>query len=428
MGNNVVRVCKIRQIPHINKSRADKKGFDKMYISEKAKRVKPSSTLAIDSKFKAMKAEGIDAVGFGTGEPDFDTPDEIKAACIDALNRGVTKYTPASGTPDLKKAVCRKLLRDNGLTYQPTDIVISNGAKHSLTNIFMAICNPGDEVIIPAPYWVSYPEMVAMADGKSVILTATEENEFKISAADFEAAITPKTRAIVINSPSNPTGSVYTEEELRAIADVAVKHNIYVISDEVYEHLTYDGAKHVSIASFGEDIKKLTIVVNAMSKTYAMTGWRIGYTACEKELATAMANIQSHATSNPNSFAQAAACVALDGSLDCVNMMKAEFKKRRDYMHKRINEIDGVSCILPQGAFYVMMNIDKIIGRTIYGKMINGSDDFAELFLEKALVAIVPCSGFGVDNYLRWSYATSMESIEKGLDRLEKFLKEGLDK
>lgn len=399
-----------------------------MYISEKAKRVKPSSTLAIDSKFKAMKAEGIDAVGFGTGEPDFDTPDDIKAAAVDALNRGITKYTPASGTLDLKKAVCRKLLRDNGLTYQPSDIVISNGAKHSLTNIFTAICNPGDEVIIPAPFWVSYPEMVALADGESVILNTTEENEFKISAADFENAITDKTRAIIINSPSNPTGSVYTEEELRAIAEVAVKHNIYVISDEVYEHLVYDGDKHISIASFGEDIKKLTIVVNAMSKTYAMTGWRIGYTACEKELATVMANIQSHATSNPNSFAQAASSVALDGSLDCVNMMKAEFKKRRDYMFERINSIEGVSCIKPRGAFYIMMNIDKIIGRTLYGKKINGSDDFAELFLEKALVAIVPCSGFGADNYLRWSYATSMESIRTGLDRLEKFIVEGIDK
>ena len=399
-----------------------------MYISEKAKRVKPSSTLAIDSKFKAMKAEGIDAVGFGTGEPDFDTPDDIKAAAVDALNRGITKYTPASGTLDLKKAVCRKLLRDNGLTYQPSDIVISNGAKHSLTNIFTAICNPGDEVIIPAPFWVSYPEMVALADGESVILNTTEENEFKISAADFENAITDKTRAIIINSPSNPTGSVYTEEELRAIAEVAVKHNIYVISDEVYEHLVYDGDKHISIASFGEDIKKLTIVVNAMSKTYAMTGWRIGYTACEKELATVMANIQSHATSNPNSFAQAASSVALDGSLDCVNMMKAEFKKRRDYMFERINSIEGVSCIKPRGAFYIMMNIDKIIGRTLYGKKINGSDDVAELFLEKALVAIVPCSGFGADNYLRWSYATSMESIRTGLDRLEKFIVEGIDK
>ena len=399
-----------------------------MYISEKAKRVKPSSTLAIDSKFKAMKAEGIDAVGFGTGEPDFDTPEDIKAACIDAVGRGVTIYTPASGTPDLKKAVCRKLMRDNGLSYEPANIVISNGAKHSLTNIFLAILNPGDEVVIPAPFWVSYPEMVAMADGESVFINTTAETEFKISAEDFKKSITPKTRAIIINSPSNPTGSVYTEEELRDIAEVAVENNIYIISDEVYEHLTYDGAKHVSIASFSEEIKKLTIVVNAMSKTYAMTGWRIGYTACEKELATAMANIQSHATSNPNSFAQAASCVALDGSLDCVNMMKAEFKKRRNYMVERINSINGVSCIMPSGAFYVMMNIDEIIGRTIFGKKINGSDDFAELFLEKALVAIVPCSGFGADNYLRWSYATSMDSIRIGLDRLDKFLTEGLDK
>lgn len=405
------------------------KGFvNFMYISEKAKRVKPSSTLAIDSKFKAMKAEGIDAVGFGTGEPDFDTPEDIKAAAVDALSRGVTKYTPASGTLDLKKAVCRKLLRDNGLTYQPSDIVISNGAKHSLTNIFLAILNPDDEVIIPAPFWVSYPEMVAMADGKSVYINTTEKTEFKITAKDFEDAITDKTRAIIINSPSNPTGSVYSKAELEEIAKVAVKHGIYVISDEVYEHLIYDGEKHVSIATLGDDIKKLTIVVNALSKTYAMTGWRIGYTACEKELATVMANIQSHATSNPNSFAQAASCVALDGSLDCVNMMKKEFKKRRDYMYEKINSIDGVSCIMPRGAFYIMMNIDKIIGHTLYGKKINGSDDFAELFLEKALVAIVPCSGFGADNFLRWSYATSMDSIKIGLERLEKFISEGFDK
>ena len=399
-----------------------------MYISEKGKRVSPSTTLAIDSKFKAMKAEGIDVVGFCTGEPDFDSPTHVKNAAKDALDRGITKYTPASGTVDLKKAVCRKLKRDNGLDYNPTDIVISNGAKHSLSNIFTAILNPGDEVVIPSPFWVSYPEMVSMADGKSVFINTTAETEFKISAADFEKVITPKTRAIIINSPSNPTGSVYSKEELKAIADVAVKHNIYIISDEVYEHLIYDGAKHVSIASLGEEIKKLTIVVNAMSKTYAMTGWRIGYTACEKELATVMANIQSHGTSNPNSFAQAASCVALDGSLDCVEEMKVEFKKRRNYMFEKINSIKGVSCIMPNGAFYIMMNIDEIIGHTMYGKTIKGSDDFAELFLEKALVAIVPCSGFGADNYLRWSYATSMETIVTGLDRLEKFIEEGLDK
>ncbi len=396
-----------------------------MYISKKAGAVSPSSTLYIDSKFKAMKAQGIDVVGFGTGEPDFDTPQHIKEAAIKALENGMTKYTPASGTPKLKEAVCRKLKRDNGLDYDPSCIVISNGAKHSLMNIFTAICNPGDEIIIPAPYWVSYTEMVALADGVPVIINSTEETQFKITVSDLEKALTDRTRGIVINSPSNPTGMVYTEEELRAIADFAVKNNIYIISDEVYEHLIYDGHKHVSIASFGEDIKALTIVVNAVSKTYAMTGWRIGYTACEPELAKVMANIQSHATSNPNSIAQAAAEAALDGSLDCVFEMREEFIKRRNYMVEKINSIDGISCLMPQGAFYVMMNIEKLIGTKLYGKEIKGSDDFADLFLEKSLVAVVPCSGFGADNYIRWSYANSMEAIVKGLDRLEKFLAEG---
>ena len=395
-----------------------------MYISEKAKKVQPSSTLYIDSKFKAMKAEGIDAVGFGTGEPDFDTPQYIKDAAIDAINRGVTKYTPASGTVDLKKAICRKLEHENGLHYEPSQIVISNGAKHSLTNIFMAICNPGDEVIIPVPYWVSYPEMVAMADGVSVFAETTVENGFKITPAEFENIITPKTRAIIINSPSNPTGMVYTAQELRAIADIALKHNIYIISDEVYEHLVYDGNEHISIASFSDEIKEITIVVNAMSKTYAMTGWRIGYTASNAELAKVMGNIQSHATSNPNSMAQAASVVALDGGLDSVLEMKKSFLERRNYMVDRINKIPGLSCVNPGGAFYIMMNISDIKGKALYSKQINTSDDFAELFLEKALVAVVPGSGFGADNYLRWSYATSMDNIVKGLDRLEKFLKE----
>ncbi len=396
-----------------------------MYISKKAAAVSPSSTLFIDSKFKAMKAQGIDAVGFGTGEPDFDTPQHIKDAAIRALESGMTKYTPASGTIKLKEAVCRKLKRDNGLDYDTSCIVISNGAKHSLMNIFTAICNPGDEIIIPAPYWVSYTEMVALADGVPVVVTSTEDKQFKVTVEDLEKALTERTRGIVLNSPSNPTGMVYTEEELRKIADFAVKHNIYVISDEVYEHLIYDGHKHTSIASFGEDIKALTIVVNAVSKTYAMTGWRIGYTACAPELAKAMANIQSHATSNPNSIAQAAAEAALDGSLDCVFEMREEFIKRRNYMVERINSIEGVSCLMPQGAFYVMMNIEKLIGTKLYGKEIKGSDDFAELFLEKSLVAVVPCSGFGADNYIRWSYANSMEAIIKGTDRLEKFLAEG---
>lgn len=390
-------------------------------IAKKASGISPSSTLAIDAKFKSMKAQGLDVVGFGAGEPDFDTPQHIKDAAIAAINQGKTKYTPASGTLELKQAICRKFKRDNGLDYEPANIVVSNGAKHSLVNVFMAICDPGDEVIIPAPYWVSYPEMVKIADGVPVILPTKEENDFKFSIEDLKAVITPKTRAIIINSPSNPTGMVYTEEELRAIAQVAVEHDIYVVSDEIYEHLTYEG-KPVSIATFGDAIKDLTIVVNGVSKTYAMTGWRIGYTASNAALAKVMGNVQSHATSNPNTIAQAAAVAALDGPTETVEMMRSAFLERRNYMVERINRMDGVSCLRPHGAFYVLMNISKLIGKEIAGCIIGGSDDFANAFLEKANVAVVPGSGFGADGYVRWSYATSMESIKEGLDRLEKFL------
>lgn len=392
-------------------------------ISNKGSRVSASPTLAIDSKFKAMKAEGLDAVGFGTGEPDFDTPDHIKQAAIEALKKGMTKYTPASGTLALKQAVVRKLKRENNLIYNTSDIVISNGAKHSLMNIFTAMLNPGDEVIIPAPYWVSYPEMVKLADGVPVILQTTEENDFKFKIDDLKNAMTDKTVALVLCSPSNPTGSVYSKDELQKIADFAVANNLVIISDEVYEHLIYDG-ETVSIASLGEDIKKLTITVNAVSKTYAMTGWRIGYTACDSAFAKVMGNIQSHATSNPNSIAQAAATAALDGDLDCVYKMKAEFLKRRNYMYERINKINGLSCRMPKGAFYIMMNISKIKGKMIDGVKINTSDDFCSLLLDKKLVALVPGSGFGADDFVRWSYATDMKSIEKGLDRLEDFLKD----
>ncbi len=392
------------------------------FIAEKAARVSPSSTLAIDSKAKAMKAQGIDVVAFGAGEPDFDTPQHIKDAAIEAILAGKTKYTPASGTLELKQAICRKFARDNGLEYLPENIVVSNGAKHSLMNIFNAICNPGDEVIIPAPYWVSYPEMVKMADGVPVALMTLEENDFKFTAAELEAAITPKTRALVLNTPSNPTGMVYSKAELEAIADVAVRHDIYVISDEIYEHLVY-GDFPTSIAALGDEIKKRTIIVNGVSKTYAMTGWRIGYIACEAALAKAMSNIQSHATSNPNSIAQIAAVAALDGPMDDIWEMKGAFDERRKYMVERINGIEGVSCREPKGAFYVMMNISKLKGRTLGGIKIETSDDFANAFLDKALVAVVPGSGFAADDYVRWSYATSMVNIEKGLDRLEAFLK-----
>lgn len=390
-------------------------------VSRKASGVAPSPTLAIDSKFKEMKANGEDVVGFGCGEPDFDTPEHIKKAAIDAIMKGETKYTPAAGTLALRKAVAEKFQRENGLSYAPSDIVISNGAKHSLVNAFTAVCNPGDEVIIPAPYWVSYPEMVKLSDGVPVIVNATEENDFKVTVADLEAALTDKTVAIVINSPSNPTGMVYTEAELRAIADFAVANNLYVISDEIYEHLIYEG-KHVSIASFGEEIKKRTIVINGVSKTFAMTGWRIGYAAAAPEIAKAMANVQSHASSNPNSIAQAATVAALEGGMAEVENMKKHFVKRRDFMVDMFNSIDGVSCRRPQGAFYIMMNIEQLIGRTMYGKTINSSDDFAALFLDVAKVAVVPGSGFGADNYVRWSYATSMDNIVEGVERLKKFL------
>ncbi len=394
-----------------------------MYISEKVKKISPSSTLAIDAKFKEMKAQGIDVVGFGAGEPDFDTPDFIKQAAIKAIQDGKTKYTPAAGTMELRTAICEKLKRENGLDYAPNQIIVSNGAKHSLVNAFMAILNPGDEVIIPAPFWVSYPEMVKIADGVPVIIETKEEDEFKFTKEQFEDAITPKTRALVLNSPSNPTGMVYTEDELLAIADVAVKHNIYVIADEIYEHLIYDG-KRVSIASFNDKIKDLTIIINGVSKTYAMTGWRIGYTASHADIAKVMANLQSHATSNPNSIAQAATIAALNGDGSEIAMMKAEFEKRKNYMVERINSINGVSCRMPQGAFYVMMNISKLKGKTLGGKLIETSDDLANVLLEKAKLALVPGSGFGADDFMRWSYATSMENIKEGLDRLEKFLSE----
>ena len=393
-----------------------------MSLSSKFMSINPSATLAIDSKFKQMKAEGMDVVGFGAGEPDFPTPNHIKEAAIKAINDNMTKYTPASGTLELKKAICHKFLKDNGLSYEPSQIIVSNGAKHSLVNVFGAILNPGDEVIIPAPFWVSYPEMVKYCDGVPVVIYTTEENNFKFTAKDFKDNITPKTKAIVLNSPSNPTGMLYTEEELKEIAKIAVENNIYVVSDEIYEKLLYDGHKHVSIASFGDDIKDLTIIVNGVSKTYAMTGWRIGYTASNEKIAKLMANVQSHTTSNPNSIAQAATVAALLGPEEELEVMKKAFDERRKYMVERINAIDGVSCKMPMGAFYVMMNIKDLIGKEIAGTVINNADDFANLFLEKALVAVVPGTGFAAPHYVRWSYATSMENIKEGIDRLEKLL------
>ncbi len=393
-----------------------------MYISKKFQSVAPSSTLAITAKVNEMKANGINVVGFGAGEPDFNTPEHIREAAIKAINDGFTRYTPASGTKELKKAVADKFQRENGLSYGIENIVISNGAKHSLMNALGVILNPGDEVIIPTPCWVSYPEMVKLNDGVPVLLKSSEEEGFVVSAEKIAAAITDKTRAVIINTPSNPTGMIYSEEELRKIADLCVEKNIYVISDEIYEHLIYDGGKHVSIASFNDKIKDLTIIINGVSKTFAMTGWRIGYTASNATLAKAMGSVQSHATSNPNSIAQKATEAALNGSMGPVLAMRSEFEKRRTYMVNRINTLNGVSCLMPQGAFYVMMNIKELFGKSINGKTIAGSNSFAEILLDEALVSVIPCSDFDSDEHVRWSYATSMENIKEGLDRLEAFL------
>lgn len=387
-------------------------------ISERAKRISPSPTLAITAKAKAMQAQGIDVINFGAGEPDFDTPQHIKDAAVESLQKGFTKYTPTSGTPDLKKAIVEKLKRDNGLEYQPNEIIVSLGAKHSIFNAALAVLNEGDECILPAPYWVSYPEIVGMAEGKCVIVETDESAGFTMSIDQLRAAITPKTKMLILNSPSNPTGGVYTRKQIQEIADLAVEKNFYVLSDEIYEKVIYDGLEHVSIASLGDEIKKLTITVNGFSKAYSMTGWRLGYIAASKELVSAMDAIQSHSASNLVSFTQPAGVAALNGPQSVVSDMVAEFDKRRKYIVERLNGIDGITCIMPGGAFYVFPNVSKLYGKSFEGKAIDSSDALADFLLEKANVAAVAGSGFGADNYIRLSYATSMEAIAKGIDRI----------
>lgn len=392
-----------------------------LFISEKAKSISPSPTLTIDARYKEMIKEGIPVVGFGAGEPDFDTPENIKQAGIAAIKANYTRYTPASGALDLKQAVCDKIKRDTDLDYTTGNIVISNGGKHALSNVFICICNPGDEVILPAPYWVSYPEMIKIADAVPVVINTTEETGFKFTPDQLLDAITPKTRALVLNTPSNPTGMIYTKSELEEIAKICVEHNIYIVFDEIYEKLVYEG-KHVNIATLGDDVKKLTIIVNGVAKTYCMTGWRIGYIAAEPEIAKAVSNIQSHMTSNPCSIAQAAAVEAFNGDQSIIERMKCEYIARRDYMVNRINSIDGISCLTPHGAFYIFMNLKKSLGKEHYGKIIETSHEFCSDVLDKALVAMVPSEGFGIDGYARLSYVTSMETIKTGLDRLENYL------
>lgn len=393
-------------------------------LSNKAKTIKPSSTLAITAKANQMKADGVDVIGFGAGEPDFDTPEFIKEAAIKAINEGFTKYTTASGIASLKQQVCKKLLDDNGLQYKPSQIVISNGAKHSLTNAFMAILNPGDEVIIPAPFWLSYPQMVKIADGEPVIVMTTQEQKYKVSVEQLEEVVSDKTKALIINSPSNPTGMIYTKEELLSIAEFALKHNLYIISDEIYEKLIYDDNKHVSIASFNEEIYNKTIVINGVSKSYSMTGWRIGYAAASEEIAKLMANIQSHAASNPNSIAQKAAEAAISGPQECLDIMRSEFEQRRNYMMDRVDNMPYISAVKPQGAFYVFIDIKGMQQKSYKGIKITNADMLADLLLEHKDVAIIPCTDFAYDDHIRLSYAISLDQIKKGLDRIEEFLKE----
>jgi len=392
-----------------------------MRLSDKALSISPSLTLDITAKANRMRKSGINVIGFGAGEPDFDTPDYIKEAAISAIKEGYTKYTPTSGILELKEAIVQKLKRDNNLSYDVSQIVVSNGAKQAIFNTLCAILNQGDEVIIPSPYWLSYPEMVKLAGGVPVFIDTAESNNFKITATQLEEAISDKTKAIIINSPNNPTGAVYNEEELKNIASLAVKHNIYVISDEIYEKLIYNG-KHVSIASFNEEIKNLTIIINGMSKAYSMTGWRIGYSVSNPEIAKLINNIQSHTTSNPNTIAQYASVTALNQGDDTIKTMVVEFKRRRDYMLQRINKIDGLKAIPPDGAFYIIINISNFIGTKIDETKINGSIAFANFLLEKSKVAVIPCLPFGNDNYIRVSYATSMKNIEEGFNRIENLL------
>ncbi|HEY1787516.1 MAG TPA: pyridoxal phosphate-dependent aminotransferase [Verrucomicrobiae bacterium] len=381
-------------------------------ISQGAASLSPSLTLAIDAKAKAMKAAGEDVVGFGAGEPDFDTPQHIKDAAAKALAAGFTKYTPSSGIPELREAIAEKFKRDNGLSYKPSQIIVSCGGKHSCYNVILATCGAGDEVIIPAPYWLSYPEMAKLAGAKPVVLQTSDKTEFKVTPEQLRRAITPNTRLFILNSPSNPTGSVYTPEEIKALGDVCVEKNVLIMSDEIYEHLLYDGAKHRSVAGISPEHLERTIIVHGFAKAWSMTGWRLGFLAAPEPIAKAIDAVQSHSTSNPCSFAQKGGVAALTGPQDHLVQWLAEFDKRRRFAHSKLNSIPGISCVNAKGAFYLFPNIS--------GTGLKSSDFCAKL-LETEKVAAVPGVAFGADDYIRLSYATSMANIEKGLDRIDKF-------
>ena len=383
-----------------------------MELSERATSLSPSLTLAIDGKAKSMIASGQDVCGFGAGEPDFDTPEHIKAAAIAALQSGFTKYTPSSGVPELRQAISDKFKNDNGLNYKPSQIIVSNGAKHSCFNAILATCQPGDEVLIPSPYWLSYPEMVRLAGAEPVFVETKEANGWKMTAEDFENAMSPRTKMVIINSPGNPTGAVYTREELEAIAAVAVEEEILILSDEIYEKLIYDGTEHISIGSLSPEAHDLTITINGFSKAYAMTGWRLGYLGAPEAIARAIDSLQSHSTSNPCSFAQKGALAALQGDQQVVEDMREEFNVRRDYMYDRLSKINNLSVPKPEGAFYMLVNI---------GKLGLNSTNFSDRLLSKAGVAVVPGVAFGDDKTIRMSYATSLDIIKRGLDKFEDF-------
>ena len=397
-----------------------------MKLASRVSKVSTSPTLALDARTKDLISKGIDVIAFGVGEPDFDTPRHVKDAAIDAINKGFTKYTASNGIPELREAVCKKLREDNGLDYKPAQVIVSVGAKHSIFNAVMAIVGDGEEAIIPSPYWVSYPEMVKIAGGTPVIINLTEAENFKLTPAKLEAAITPKTKLVLLNSPSNPTGAVYTRDELAGIAEVCKKHDLFIISDEIYEKLMHDQAQHISIASISEDAKKRTITVNGVSKAYAMTGWRIGYAAAEPEIIKAMGDIQSHVTSNAASISQKAAVAALLGPQEPLKEMLAEFRKRADYMYQRMNTLPGLYCRKPAGAFYVFPNVAGLVGKTIRGRKITDGEALCDVLLEHARIAIVPGLGFGNPMNMRLSYATSMEKIVEGLNRMETVLKEAV--
>ena len=393
-----------------------------MDYSRKAERITPSITLAITTKAKELIEAGNDVVSFGVGEPDFNTPKHIIDAAIKAMEEGKTKYTPTPGIIELRKAICDKLEKDNGLIYSPNQIVVSTGAKQSLANALMAILNPGDEVLVAEPYWVSYPELIELADGISVIVKTKPEDNYKYTLESLNKYISKRTKAIIINSPNNPTGTIYSKVELEVIAKFAKEKDLIIISDEIYEKLIYDEEEHVSIASLSEDSYNRTIVINGLSKAYAMTGWRLGYAAANMDIIKLISSIQSHMTSNANSITQYAAVAALNGPNEELHNMVVEFQNRRDYMLDRISKIEGLSCIKPSGAFYVMINIENFLNTTFHNKNINNSVDFSQALLEEEMVAVVPGAGFGIDKYVRLSYATSKEQIKAGLDRIESFL------